>query len=604
MVGLRQPVAPVISPVAPRPRTAPARRSAWPAAGLAYLLAAIALWWHTWALGAGTHLASGSVDPVQSVWFLGWALHALVHGTNPFFTEAMYAPRGVNLLDNTSTLALGAALSPITGLFGPVVTFNVAATLAPAASALAAFFAAGRYVSYRPAAFVAGLCYGFGPFLATDLQLGHLNLTFSAVPPLVLVCLDELFVTQRRNPKVIGAWLGALLVVQFFISTEVLAIMAVVAIVALAILALSHRGACRERIRRAAPGVAVAGAITFALLAYPAWFAAFGPAHVSGPVFGSTAITTATLRSTVIPGGGRPAVGFISGGNGAYLGIPLLVILCLGWIVWRRRRELVFFTRMAAACFVFSLGPSLHVTNADTGIPLPAALLAHVPLLWSIMPSRFGIFVDLFAALSLGIVLERLRALDVGALAKRIRNRPTRPPSPRFGVVVSLGTAAVVLATLAAARPWPYPVHPVGAPAIFERPRFQALVAGGVVSTYPPDAQRQGGPLLGQVLDDDEFDMTGGYAIVPGPSGRSTEEPAPSTLQLLYTAAGMGTLSPTVSPAEKEAITATIARLHLRAVVVDRSAPGASGLDQVLTESLGAATLRVGGDLGWIFPRR
>ena len=71
-------------------------------------------------------------------------------------------------------------------------------TLAPAVSTTGASLAIRRYAAWQPAAFVGGLCYGFGPFLATDLRFGHLNLTFLAIPPLILLALDDLFV--RRKP--------------------------------------------------------------------------------------------------------------------------------------------------------------------------------------------------------------------------------------------------------------------------------------------------------------------------------------------------------------------------------------------------------------------
>ena len=51
----------------------------------------------------------------------------------------MSHPGGVNLLDNTSVLALGIPLAPVTWVVGPVASMNVALTLAPALSALAMF---------------------------------------------------------------------------------------------------------------------------------------------------------------------------------------------------------------------------------------------------------------------------------------------------------------------------------------------------------------------------------------------------------------------------------------------------------------------------------
>ena len=79
-------------------------------------------------------------------------------------------PHGVNLLANTSSVAIGVALAPITWIFGPIATFNVALFLSPVLSALAMFILVRRWVTWMPAAFVAGLLYGFSPFVSANCQ--------------------------------------------------------------------------------------------------------------------------------------------------------------------------------------------------------------------------------------------------------------------------------------------------------------------------------------------------------------------------------------------------------------------------------------------------
>ncbi|HLN06186.1 MAG TPA: hypothetical protein VK217_07905, partial [Acidimicrobiales bacterium] len=312
------------------------RPPSWLLISLIYLGLAVIVWWHVWAGGPSVKMVGGSTDPVQEVWFLAWALHVLEHGGNPFFTRAMYAPQGVNLLANASILALGVLFAPVTALFGPIVAFNVAVTLAPATSALAAFFAIRRYATWQLAAFVGGLCYGFGPFAATDLRFGHLHLTFLAIPPLIFLVLDELFVQRRRSPVRAGVILGALLIVQFFVSTELLALTLILAVTGLVVLALTHRDQAFAAARAAAPGLGVGLLIAGFVLAYPMWFAAAGPRHITGPVFPNIGNLTSTLAASILPQGERPGIGFISGGNGAYLGVPLLLLLLVARWVWRR----------------------------------------------------------------------------------------------------------------------------------------------------------------------------------------------------------------------------------------------------------------------------
>ncbi len=87
-----------------------------------------------------------------------------------------------------------------------------------------------RWVSWAPAAFVGGLFYGFCPFILVSLTQGWFNLGTAFIPPLILLCLDELFLRQKRRPVLVGVVLGLLVVLQFFISTEILLIVAIVGV--------------------------------------------------------------------------------------------------------------------------------------------------------------------------------------------------------------------------------------------------------------------------------------------------------------------------------------------------------------------------------------
>ena len=46
-------------------------------------------------------------DYVLSAWFIGWVPHAIAHGLNPFFTNSMFVPTGVNLAQILKALSSG-----------------------------------------------------------------------------------------------------------------------------------------------------------------------------------------------------------------------------------------------------------------------------------------------------------------------------------------------------------------------------------------------------------------------------------------------------------------------------------------------------------------
>ena len=91
-----------------------------------FTLPAIVLWWHVWTGHPSSTLTCPCGDPAQEVWFMAWPAWAVAHAANVFFSGAVNVPHGANLLSNTSGTLVGVVLSPVTWLWGPVVSTNVA----------------------------------------------------------------------------------------------------------------------------------------------------------------------------------------------------------------------------------------------------------------------------------------------------------------------------------------------------------------------------------------------------------------------------------------------------------------------------------------------
>ena len=241
-LGVVPPVPPV--PAAPSDPAAPPGERAGPgrrvAVGVAanlgvlavFCLPGLALWWHAWDGHLATTLACACGDSGQQVWFIAWPAYAIEHGLNPFFSGALWAPDGVNLLSNASSPLVGIALAPVTWLAGPIVTTNLALVLAPALSAWGCWFACRRMVGWAPAAWIAGAVFGYSPFIVDNDATGHVGLALLVVPPLMMLVSYRLL-TGRSSPVRGGIALGLLAVAQFFISSEVLVVTAVVGVAAL-----------------------------------------------------------------------------------------------------------------------------------------------------------------------------------------------------------------------------------------------------------------------------------------------------------------------------------------------------------------------------------
>ncbi len=601
-------------------RAAPHTSSTWWHFLVAYALyqaLSLAAWWHL-LRGFGSALPSGSADPGQEVWFLAWVPHALGAGTNPFFSHALFAPQGVNMLSNTSIELLGLLLAPVTITAGPVAALDVAVLLAPALSALGAFALCRRFVRWRPAAFVGGLCYGFGPFLATDLRFAHVDLTWLVLPPLIFLALHELLTGHR--PLATGAILAVLVIAQFFVSTEMLAITALVTVVGVVVAVISWPRAVLRAARAAGPGIALAVALTAAVLAYPMWVVVAGPRHNTGPVWPHIGRIAASLAATIEPHAELAGVAFVSGGDGSYLGVALLVVLVAGALVLWRSTVLRLSLGLAAIAYVASLGYHLHVAKTQLHVTLPAAFLAHVPLLDSIVPERGGAVVDLFCGLALAVVVDHVARWE----------RPPRPagstppgmaapagavPSATGGrhllhastptLLLALAVAAFALVPLAVEPRWPYATtgaHAAGvlaaltATASSSTTRAAGTRAAGtrheqrvapIVAVFPGSPTATAREMVAQADSGFSFSLPDGYAIVPGAGGRAVESPAPNALWLVFAAATLHRLEVPLHASTRRAVHDALDAMGVSEVVALPHEPGSAIIRFALGSVLG-----------------
>src|SRR5437762_8617443 len=92
----------------------------------------------------GGDLIGYDVDPEIFAWSLAWWPHAILHWENPIVSHAIYAPGGIDLAWTATVPGLAIAFAPVTLLFGPDVSFNVAELLMPALSAFTAYLLCRR----------------------------------------------------------------------------------------------------------------------------------------------------------------------------------------------------------------------------------------------------------------------------------------------------------------------------------------------------------------------------------------------------------------------------------------------------------------------------
>lgn len=556
------------SAVAPRRRQSVAvlrHIPGWSFSAAVYLAASVAAWWHVWSGHPTSAMVCDCGDPASFVWFLAWPTYALSHGHGLLLTTRVHVPAGINLLDNTSVLALGIPLAPVTRIFGPVATLNVALTAAPVLTALSTYGCLRRALRLGwPTATLGGLLFGFSPFVLHHEAVNHLQLSFLAVLPLIFWCCYELAVAQRGRWWRAGLILGLLMALQFFVGTEMLTITALAMALALVLAVLgalwSRRrakpgsvrpadtgattatGAAAGRAAFAARGFVVAAGVAGVILAYPLWFALAGPDHVHGAVWkhpsrNGLASVLFPLTLTHYQQQHLPKVGYLGPGGtlACYLGIAALAVLAVALGAVRRP-----LTKLCAAMTVISVWLSLgsvHTPLSNGGEPswlwLPWGLFAHLPVLDQLAPANFSVVAAWFTVVGGALLVDQLLTGSGGDHANRVISSALARPRVRLAGAALMSAALLVPWLLA----WPLPyqtetvtVSPWAARAAAHLP------ASAVVLFYPFPSAYLDHALIWQAESGMPYSLVGGRGIAAGPGGAADHGLTPGTAEGTMTA--------------------------------------------------------------------
>jgi hypothetical protein len=540
-----------------------------------YFLIAVALFSSTWIDPAGSLIGTPK-DPKLFVWYLGWLPHELSLGHNPLFTSYLSYPSGVNLMWNTSMIFPALLLWPVTAAFGPVVAYNLLITAGLALSAWFGFLAARRFIDSELACFVAGLLYGFSPALIAQ-ALGHAHVVVALFPPIALVLGHEILVRRRMNPAVAGAIAGVAAALQLLTGEELLAMTLLIAVIGVALLALMHR----DRVRLLQPtALKAAGAAiaSFAIIAgFPLAFQFFGPQTVSGD-FQQPDVYVSDLLAFALPSNLIHFTGNTTE-NGAYIGLPLLVLFAAGLIVGRKQSWIQWTGWMTLVGAVLSLGPHLHINGNVTPVWLPWALVAKLPLMGSALPARLMVIAWLGVALGVAAIVA---VAIKGSRRWRIAT----------GITLIAGLAAIFPSV-------PYPSVSASVPAFF-RPGgdVEKVAPGSVVLITPFSSKESTDAMLWQAAANYRFRMPEGDAFTPGPY----LGPHPSLLEKMLDSMDANRQQIKVTPDVRAIVAADLQRLQVTFIVAGPS-PGRAAIVAFWTEFVGSTPIEDGGVEVWELPK-
>jgi len=454
----------------------------------------------------------GGGDAWQHIWNLWWVRESLLDlHTNPYHTDLLYYPQGVNLYFHTLVLTAGLVGIPLQLLgFNLIATYNLVILSSFVLAGYGAFLLC-HYLTANPwASFVGGLVFTFSPYHFAHVY-GHMNLvSLQWIPFYVLLLLKALDAPSvsnlaRAEPRAAqtglreryrGLWFaagaGALLAVNAY--TEWLyAIFLVILtglLLAWRVLVPAERQVLVERVGWRNLGLRIVVALgVFFLLVSPIFFptlAEAGRGYAQQPpretlVYSSDAVLAFT-PSELHPVWGKSSQEFANrlapytpmkhpSERVVFLGYTVLALAAYGLWRWRRRLSVLFWGFTALLTWLLSLGPILQImgksrfTVFEVVVPLPYLLLYKLPL-FSIMrtPARLTVL----TMLALGVLV----AFALKALLEKFQVQGPKSESPALNLEpgtlnsvlnwrsgLALALAALILFEFLST---PYPTVPPG----------------------------------------------------------------------------------------------------------------------------------------------
>ncbi|MFC2037880.1 hypothetical protein ACFLYD_07975, partial [Chloroflexota bacterium] len=431
---------------------------------MAYVLLALLL---TWPLAArfGSHVPGNGVDDPPLTWNLWWVQHALLElGANPFHSDHLFYPLGINLAFYTLTVLNGLLSIPLQAAFGLVPASNLLLLSSLVLSGYGTFLLAScllntggkqgiegreagpagkrpRVEGHLLAAFAAGLLYAFASSKLAYAALGQWNITSSQWIPFYVLYLFKMGDDPPRWRY--GLMAALFLLLQAYAELTYASFLVLFTLLwAVWHLAVTLRSQGPARTWRLAANLGLTG-LVFVVGLTPILAMMIPDMLVEGDILseggGFAGTFSADLLGYLVPTMYHPLFGSLvkrfrfdhTVGQQIFLGASVLATAAGGVVLWGRRRRpgaasgqpdravrlRVWFWVLSAFVFwLLTLGPTLRINGHSTGLPLPFQLVAALPFFkGNRYPSRYSVLL----VLSLAILL----AFGLAAIAGLIRKR-------------------------------------------------------------------------------------------------------------------------------------------------------------------------------------
>lgn len=471
-------------------------------AALILTLAAIVMTW-PYAAHASTSTIAG-FDPLLQIWLSEWIQHSLVTNPLALYNGNIFYPLAQTLAYTDANIPGALVAAPINFLTqDPVLTNTLLVLASFVVAGLGVFTLILWLTNNRAAALIAGLAYAFLPFRMV--HLWHLNWLEGALLPWVLFAL--LLLLERPTVArglALGVLAGALLLVSFYFSVQLIIVSAAVLIAwAISQWQLPQRDSVRS--------LAIA-VVTAALIAVPFFLPYLQVRNeqllersiVDAEQYKALPESYLQLPPWDAPNAFQRAIGLRAGLNESlsevgqerhadghvhaefviedalFPGLVASIFAVVALLLERRRRWLL--AALAATVLLavlLSLGPTLGLRQGN-GFGLPYGwLFDNVPLFRSMrVPARLGGLADLAVVI--------LGGLGIAAIWPYIRRRASSTRTRWLGPAL---TALAVLFLIVDLWTGPVPIEAIDrSPAAMAAANWLATQPPGAVMEFPAES--------------------------------------------------------------------------------------------------------------------
>ncbi len=356
--------------------------------------------------------AWGNGDWGLSSFMMAWTPYSIIHHVNPFYSNNEFALHGINMMATPAYFTQAFIMSPVTELFGTIVSLNLAIILAPIVCALPAAIVFYKITSYKFGSVVGGLFAGFGRGLISGNVSAHLNLSWIFAPPIIIYIFYNILRKKDADLIKSGVALGIVMTLQFYASTEVLVDTLYVCLAAGVVVLFVNARIIKERFFKLLGTLFIGGFISGVACIYAVYVFLYGHAHVFVERQMWDSVLNYNLLFVFFPRNVAHNGIQIFGDRFCAITLPVfavaILIVRINKTIKDQTAKVAFF--MFIILFLVMFGPLLQGWAQGPLQPNPVYyVVRHLPFVYAVLYRRFVYYDELFLGLSIVYVLKSFK---------------------------------------------------------------------------------------------------------------------------------------------------------------------------------------------------